>query len=342
MSEFKFSVGPWNVHEGADAFGLEVRTSIPLEEKVEKFSDMGFSAVQFHDDDAVPDINELTDDEIKDRASQVRKMLQKYNMAAEFVAPRLWMDHHTIDGGFTSNRKEDREFALWRAHRSIDIANSLGCDKIVLWLAREGTLCFESKDPVKSANMLKEAVNRMLEYDRNIKILIEPKPNEPIDRSFCPTMGHVMALSAATIDPSRVGGLLESAHAILAGLDPAYEIAFALSFGKLWSVHLNDQNGLKYDQDKVFGSENLRQAFNQIKVLVENGYGKSGEYIGLDVKAMRKQKQEDCYRHLYNSLEIVKLLEDKVNKFDYGFHKKCIEERNYEKLEMYVMNLLLT
>jgi len=262
-------------------------------------------------------------------------------MSAEFVAPRLWMDPHTIDGGFTSNSKEDREFALWRAYRTIDIANVFGCDKIVLWLAREGTLCFEAKDPVKSANMIKEAVNSMLEYDSNIKILIEPKPNEPIDRSFCPTMGHVLGIASATIDPSRVGGLLESAHAVLAGLDPAYEMAFALSFGKLWSVHLNDQNGLRYDQDKAFGSENLRQAFNQIKVLVENDYGKRGEYIGLDVKAMRTQKQEDCYRHLSNSIEVVKMLEEKVKKFDYDFQKKCIEERNYEKLEMYVMELLL-
>ncbi len=341
MSRFKFSVGPWNVHEGADAFGPEVRKSIPLEEKIKKFSEIGFSAVQFHDDDAVPDINNLSEEEIKKKASQVKEMLDSYNMAAEFVAPRLWMDPRTADGGFTSNSKEDREFARWRACRSIDIAKELGCNKIVLWLAREGTLCFEAKNPVEGANRIKEAINGMLEYDDSIKILIEPKPNEPIDRSFCPTMGHVMGLSAATIDPSRVGGLLESAHAILAGLDPAYEIAFALSFGKLWGVHLNDQNGMKYDQDKAFGTENLRQAFNQVKVLVENGYGSNGEYIGLDVKAMRTQKQEDCYRHLYNSIKVVELLEEKVTKFDYGFQKKCIDERNYEKLEMYVMELLL-
>jgi xylose isomerase len=341
MAGFKFSVGPWNVHEGADAFGPEVRSPIPLEEKLEKFSKIGFSAVQFHDDDAVPDINRLGDEEIKESAAQIKKMLEKYGMSAEFVAPRLWMDPHTIDGGFTSNSKEDREFALWRAYRTIDIANVLGCDKIVLWLAREGTLCFEAKDPVESANRLKEAINSMLDYDSNIKILIEPKPNEPIDRSFCPTMGHVMGIASATMDPSRVGGLLESAHAVLAGLDPAYEMAFALSFGKLWGVHLNDQNGLRYDQDKAFGSENLRQAFNQIKVLVENGYGKSGEYIGLDVKAMRTQKQEDCYRHLSNSIEVARMLEEKVKKFDYDFQKECIEERNYEKLEMYVMELLL-
>ncbi len=341
MSRFKFSVGPWNVSEGADVYGPATRNAIAFEKKVEAFKKIGFDAVQFHDDDAVPEINDLTESQIRSRAKEVKKILDNYQMAAEFVAPRLWMDPRTADGGYTSNSREDREFAMWRSYRSIDIANELGCDKIVLWLAREGTLCAESKNPVEAVNRLVEAINKMLEYDKNIKILIEPKPNEPIDRSFCGTIGHVMGVSCATVDPSRVGGLLESAHAVLAGLDPANEIAFGLAMGKLWGVHLNDQNGLKFDQDRSFGVENLRQAFNQIKVLLENGYGKNGEYVGLDVKAMRTTRDEASYMHLENSLRIAKILEEKAMKFDYAFQKKCVEERNYEALEMYVMELLM-
>lgn len=341
MSMFKYSVGPWNVHEGADAYGPATRSTIPFEEKVKKFKEIGFDAVQFHDDDAVPNINNLSEAEIIAEAKKVKALLDKYGLAAEFVAPRLWMDPHTVDGGFTSNSKTDRDFALWRAFRSIDIANALGCDKIVLWLAREGTLCYESKSPVESTKKLIDAINQMLDYDPKIKILIETKPNEPVDRSVCPTMGHCMAVSAATKDPSRVGGLLETAHAMLAGLDPASEIGFAMAMNKLWGVHLNDQNGMKFDQDKSFGVENLRTAFNQIKVLMENGYGKNGEYIGLDVKVMRTEKQEGSYQHLINSLKIAKALEAKAAKFDYAFQKKCVEERDYEKLELYVVELLM-
>jgi xylose isomerase len=341
MSKFKFSAGPWNVSEGADAFGPEVRKTIPFGKKIETFKKIGLDAVQFHDDDAVPEMNDLTETQIRARARETKKILENNGMVAEFVAPRLWMDPHTVDGGFTSNSKTDQEFALWRAYRSIDIANELGCDKIVLWLAREGTLCAESKNTIEGVKQIIDAINKMLQYDPKIKVLIESKPNEPIDRSFCGTMGHVMAVSSATADPSRVGGLLESAHAILAGLDPANEIAFGLAFGKLWGVHLNDQNGMKYDQDKAFGVENLRQAFNQIKVLAENNYGQHGEYVGLDVKAMRTQKDDVCYRHLENSLKIAKMLEEKVSKFDYAFQKECMESRDYEALEMYILELLM-
>lgn len=341
MSRFQFSVGPWNVHSGADSYGPATRDEIPFEEKVKKFAELGFSAVQFHDDDAVPNINNLSEEEIKAEARKVKALLDRYGLKAEFVAPRLWMDPHTIDGGYMSTCEKDREFAMWRSYRSIDIANELGCDKIVLWLAREGTLCAETKSPVESTRRLIEAIDKMLDYDKKIKILIEPKPNEPIDRSICGTIGHVMGVSAATKDPSRVGGLLESAHAILAGLDPSHEIGFAMAMGKLWGVHLNDQNGIKFDQDKTFGVENLRQAFNQIKVLVENGYGKNGEYVGLDVKAMRTTKTEDSYKHLENSLRIAKALEEKAERFDYDFQKKCVENRDFEALEMYVMDLLM-
>ena len=338
---FKYSVGPWNVHEGADAYGPATRESISFEEKIKRFKEIGFDAIQFHDDDAVPNMNNLTEAEIIEEAKKVKKLLDKYELKAEFVAPRLWMDPRTVDGGFTSNSESDRKFAIWRALRSIDIANALGCDKIVLWLAREGTICPESKSQVDIVKKLVDAINTMLAYDKNIKIMIETKPNEPIDRSVCPTLGHALAISAATIDPDRVGGLLETAHAVLAGLDPASEMGFALAMNKLWGVHLNDQNGMKFDQDKNFGAENLRSAFNQIKVLKESGFCDNGEYIGLDVKCMRTQSTEESFEHLKTSLKVAKALEEKVNRYDYAYAKACIDERNYEKLEMYVLELIM-
>ena len=99
-------------------------------------------------------------------------------------------------------------------------------------------------------------------------------------------------LAQLTVDPKRLGVNIESAHAILAGLDPSDEMGFALAFDKLWTVHLNDQNGLKFDQDKSFGSVDLRRAFNQVRILDKYDYGKNGEFVSLDVKAMRTQKDK--------------------------------------------------
>lgn len=73
----------------------------------------------------------------------------------------------------------------------------------------------------------------------------------------------------------------------------------------------------------------------------ENNYGANGEYIGLDVKAMITQPDQVSYRHLENSLKMAKMLEKKAENFDYGFQRECMQKRDYEALEMYVMELLL-
>jgi xylose isomerase len=343
MATFRFTAGPWNIHEGHETFGPGIRPEIKFEDKIKKFKEIGLDGVQFHDDDAVPDMNNMSEQAIEGYAKDVKAFLDEQGLFAEFVAPRLWFDKRTSDGAYTASIEDDYEFALWRSLRSIDIARSLGTNKIQLWLAREGTLCAESKDPVKKIIQLRDAVNKMLEYDPEILILIEPKPNEPVDRSYCGTAGHGLALGAETIDPSRVGLCIESAHSLMAGLDPANDMAFALAWNKLWGVHLNDQNGIRYDQDKSFGAENLRQAFNQVRVLCENNFGDRGNFecVGLDVKTMRTQPAEDCYRHLINSKAVFLKLVEKVKKFDYAYRDKCVSEQNLEKLEMYVLDLLL-
>lgn len=119
------------IRTGADSYGPETRKDIPVEEKYQKFAEMGFSAIQFHDDDAVPNINDYTEEEIKEKARELKATLDKYDLKAEFVAPRLWMDERTADGGFMSTSEKDREYAMWRAYRSIDIANELGTDLVV-------------------------------------------------------------------------------------------------------------------------------------------------------------------------------------------------------------------
>jgi len=156
-----------------------------------------------------------------------------------------------------------------------------------------------------------------------------------------PTIGHALALAYASQQPPRVKGLIESAHALLAGLDPSDEMAFALAQDKLASVHLNDQNGLKYDEDKNFGSANLRAAFNVVRVLETAGYGRRGEFIGLDVKTMRTQRGCPATDHLKNSRAVFLHLVEKVRSLNAKLVEQYRAERDYEALELYIMRHLM-
>jgi len=338
---FRFSFGPWNIHEGADPFGPTVRSSIAFNKKLTLYKKLGFDAVQFHDDDAVPDMNDLTPEQIVKKAIAVRKALDKQGLVAEFVAPRLWEHPQTIDGGYTSNDPACRKYAFERSKRCVDIANALGTDLVVLWLAREGTYIREAKDSKLAVERILEAINMMLEYDPKIRIAIEAKPNEPMDHTYIPTTGHALALAAMSVDPKRVGANIESAHAILAGLDPSDEMGFALATEKLFTVHLNDQNGLKFDQDKSFGSVDLRRAFNQVRILDQYGYGNRGEWVGLDVKAMRTQKASQATKHLSNSRTIFLRLLELSRSLDAKKMAALVKDRDYEELDLYIMQSLL-
>jgi xylose isomerase len=223
---------------------------------------------------------------------------------------------------------------------AVDIARELNCNMMVLWLAREGTYLRESKDIVKSTGYLLEAVNTLLAYDKHIRIAVEPKPNEPMDLAYIPTMGHALALGFRSDDPQRVGVLMESAHSILAGLDPADEIGYALAFGKLWSVHLNDQNGLKFDQDRSFGAVDIRRAFNQVRVLDENQFYNVG-MVGLDVKALRTQPAHLATKHLRNSLSMFLRLVQLSRSLDRGRVNELIAARDYEELDWLILDHLL-
>ncbi len=106
-------------------------------------------------------------------------------------------------------------------------------------------------------------------------------------------------------------------------------------------MHLNDQNGLKYDQDKVFGSVNLRRAFNTIWTLEKNGYGRNGECVGLDVKAMRTTTFEESKFHLSHSKTVFLRLLDIVRGVDARKVEELRAHRQYEQLEMLILNTLM-
>ena len=339
--EYRFSFGPWNMHEGADPFGPTVRDSIAFSKKLKMYKQLGFDAVQFHDDDAVPDMNDLSPEQIVKKAKDVKKMLDDEGLVAEFVAPRLWEDARTIDGAYTSNDPTCREYAKERSRRMLDITDALDSGLVVLWLAREGTYIREAKDSKLAVERIVEAINDMLTYNPRVKIAIEPKPNEPMDQAYIPTTGHALAIGYLTRGPERVGVNIETAHTILAGLDPSDEMGFALAFNKLYTVHLNDQNGLKFDEDKTFGSVDIRRAFNQVRLLDKYDYGKNGEFVGLDVKAMRTQKQEMATKHLTNSRTIFLRLVELVRSLDQDRVEKLIVERDYEELDMLIIDHLM-
>src|SRR5947209_15564815 len=149
---YRFTFGPWNISTGADPFGPPVRAEVEFATKLREYRKLGFQGVQFHDDDVCP--ADLSWQATQEAAGRVKKVLDDEGLFCEFIAPRLWEHPSTIDGAYTSNSPAEREYAVERSKRAVDIANMLGTKDIVLWLAREGTYVREAKDPLASAQRI--------------------------------------------------------------------------------------------------------------------------------------------------------------------------------------------
>jgi len=85
----------------------------------------------------------------------------------------------------------------------------------------------------------------------------------------------------------------------------------------------------------------LRRAFNQVRILDKHDYGQNGEWVGLDVKAMRTQKDADATKHLRNSRTVfLKLLELSRSLKDLQV-EALVSKRDYEELDLMIMKHLL-
>src|SRR5947207_10212569 len=158
--KYRFTFGPWNISMGADPFGPIVRKEVAFAAKIKEYKKLGFDGVQFHDDDVVPADLDYT--ATMRGVARVKKMLDSEGLFCEFIAPRLWEHPKTIDGAYTSNSAAERQYAIDRSKRAIDIARGMNCKDIVLWLAREGTYIREAKDPIGAVGWLADAMNALL------------------------------------------------------------------------------------------------------------------------------------------------------------------------------------
>ena len=73
----------------------------------------------------------------------------------------------------------------------------------------------------------------------------------------------------------------------------------------------------------------------------EHGYGRDGEFVGLDVKVMRTQPREISTKHLLNSRKTFLRLLEKVRTLDRTVEQQFIDARDYEGLDLFILEHLL-
>ncbi|MGN6598365.1 MAG: xylose isomerase [Actinomycetes bacterium] len=271
----KFSFGLWTIGwQGGDPFGLPTREAMDPVEAVHKLAELGAWGVTFHDDDLVPFGAE--DDVRAKGIERFKQALDETGVVCEMVTTNLFSQPVFKDGGFTSNDRSVRRYALRKVMRNLDLAAELGAETYVFWGGREGSEYDASKNVAAALDRYREGLDTLAQYclDRGyrMRFALEPKPNEPRGDILLPTVGHALAFINSLEHADMVGVNPEVGHEQMAGLNFVLAIAQALWAGKLFHIDLNGQRGIKYDQDLVFGHGDLVSAFFLVDLL-ENGAG---------------------------------------------------------------------
>jgi xylose isomerase len=319
--EDKFSFGLWTVGWPArDPFGDATRVELDPVETVHKLSELGAYGITFHDDDLVPF---GSDAQARDAAiARFRKALEETGMVVPMVTTNLFTHPVFKDGGFTSNDRGVRRYALRKVLRNMDLAAELGAKTFVLWGGREGSEYDAAKDVQAALDRYREGLNLIAQYSEDrgygLRFAIEPKPNEPRGDILLPTAGHAIAFVHDLERPELFGINPEVGHEQMSNLNFTHGIAQALWHGKLFHIDLNGQHGPKFDQDLVFGHGDLLNAFSLVDLLEHGGPGGGPGYDGprhFDYKPSRTEDFTGVWESAKANMRMYLLLKERAQAF---------------------------
>ncbi|MGC4854552.1 xylose isomerase [Micromonospora sp. DT4] len=317
----KFSFGLWTVGwQARDPFGDATRPELDAVEAVHRLAELGAYGITFHDDDLIPfGADAATRDQ---HIARFRKALDETGLVVPMVTTNLFTHPIFKDGGFTSNDRDVRRFALRKVLRQVDLAAELGASTFVMWGGREGSEYDLAKDVQAALDRYREAVNLLTQYSidkgYNLRFALEPKPNEPRGDILLPTIGHALGFISQLAHPELVGLNPEVGHEQMAGLNYAHGIAQALWQGKLFHLDLNGQRGIKYDQDLVFGHGDLMNAFALVDLLENGGPNGGPTYDGprhFDYKPSRTEDMDGVWASAAANMSTYLLLKERAAAF---------------------------
>jgi xylose isomerase len=312
----RFTFGLWTVgNPGRDPFGEPTRAPIDPVDSVRKLAELGAWGISLHDNDLVPWGSSAQEEERI--VSRFADALQETGLGVGMATTNLFGHPAFKDGAFTSNDRGVRRAAIGKAMRAIDLGARLGAEVFVFWGGREGTEAGIAKDPRDALERYREAIDVLADYSVGqgypMRFAIEPKPNEPRGDIFLPTVGHALHFISTLARPDMVGVNPEVAHETMAGLSFVHGVGQALWAGKLFHIDLNGQRIGRYDQDFRFGSEDLKEAFALVRLLLRAGY--EGP-LHFDAHAYRNENLEGVWDFAAGCMRTFTVLADAARRFD--------------------------
>ncbi len=214
---------------------------------------------------------------------QVKAAMERNNLKLYSIIPNLWGSWQQAKGTLGSTDPKMRRETIDMCKRASDVAAEVGCPYLGFWPGQDGFDYYFEADYQQMWDWWVEGVQEIADHNPDIKIGLEPKPDEPRAYSLINNVPKAL-LMINDIGRDNVGVCLDIGHSLYGHENLGEVVALMHSHGnRLFHCHMNDNyNGA--DLDMIFGAVHTMEFIEFFYWLRRTGYSNA---MSIDLFAYR-------------------------------------------------------
>jgi xylose isomerase len=215
----------------------------------------------------------------------------------------------------------------------MDLAAELGAPRISTCPLNDGHDYVFEMNYLDAYRYAEETFSAICEHNRDIKVCIEYKWNDPRVRCLLGSAGETLSFCHA-VGAKNLGVTLDIGHAILVKERAAQSAAMLARAGKLFYVHLND-NDRNWDWDMLPGAFHFWEFLEFFYFLKEVGY--TDDWYSYDIMS----KEIDTIETFNATFHLTRKLEALTERIDRKQMSALMQERNPVRTLRYLYDAVL-
>jgi xylose isomerase len=264
--------------------------------------------------------------------AELKALLQRHGFGLSGMNFRSRRTGKWWRGAFIAESPVERQEVIDDFRQAIDMAADLGIGRISTCPLNDGADALFELDYARAYEHAAETLGAACAHNRDIRICIEYKKSDPVARCLFGTAGETAAFCLWT-GIGNLGATLDLGHALYAEERPAQAAVLLAKAGRLFYVHLNDNDG-RWDWDMLPGAFHFWESVEFLYVLRKLGY--TDDWYAFDVYP----KEIDTVENFTAAFQITRKLEAITDRIDASTMERLLAERNSAKTLPYLYSLL--
>jgi xylose isomerase len=261
------------------------------------------------------------------------KLLQDSGLGVSAINVRSRRQGKWWRGSFSSALEEERREVVDDFKKALDTAAGLGVYRITTCPLNEGHDYVFEMDYLDAYKYTEETLAEICAHNKDVKVCIEYKWNDPRTRSLIGSAGEALAFCQG-VGKENLGVTLDIGHSIQAGERPAQALAMLHRAGRLFYVHLND-NDRNWDWDLLPAAYNFWDTVEFFYYLEKVGY--TDDWYAYDIMS----KEIDTVQNFNVANKITRKMEKLAASLDENKITELLDKRNPVSSIKYLFDTLL-